>query len=126
MIPILLENDDILAVHKPEHLASIPERTEGKECLVSLLSSMFKGKLYVVHRLDKEVSGVILLAKNAATHRYLNDQFAHRQVRKTYVLMTHGVIDRDRGMTDRAIRPFGSGRMGIDEQRGKASVTESS
>lgn len=124
MIPILFENADILAVNKPESLASIPEDGKGKDCLLSLLSTMFQERLYVVHRLDKEVSGVILLARNVAAHKYLNDQFSHGSVRKTYVALTHGIIEEASGLIDKPLRQFGSGRMGVDLERGKPSITE--
>ena len=58
MIPVLFENDDILAVNKPEGLASIPEGAKGRDCLLSLLVLAFPEKLHVVHRLDKEVSSL--------------------------------------------------------------------
>jgi RluA family pseudouridine synthase len=124
MIPILFESDDILAVNKPEGFASIPEGDKGKDCLLSLLSSASSGRLYVVHRLDKEASGVILFAKNAAAHKYLNEQFSNRSVRKTYVALTHGVIEETSGIIDKPIRQFGSGRMGVDLQRGKPCTTK--
>jgi len=124
MIPILFENEDILVVNKPEGLASIPEGNKGKDCLISLLSSVFPRRLYVVHRLDKEASGVILFAKNAAAHKYLNEQFSSRSVRKTYVALTHGAIEETSGIIDKPLRQFGSGRMGVDLQRGKPCTTK--
>lgn len=103
MIPVLFENDDILAINKPEGLASIPEGAKGRDCLLSLLALAFPEKLYVVHRLDKEVSGVILFAKSAAAHKHLNDQFSNGNVKKTYIALTHGDIKENRGIGD-AIR----------------------
>jgi tRNA pseudouridine32 synthase/23S rRNA pseudouridine746 synthase len=123
MIPILFENEDIVAVNKPEGLASIPEQ-RAKDCLLSLLSSMFSEKLYVVHRLDREASGVILFARNAAAHKYLSEQFSGRSVKKTYAALTHGVIEENSGVIERPLREFGSGRMAVDVQRGKSSSTE--
>lgn len=124
MIEVLFENDDIIAVNKPEGLASVPEVTGGNDSLLSLLAARVPGKLYVVHRLDKEVSGVILFAKNAVAHRVLNDQFSTRSISKTYVALTHGVIAETRGLIDKPVREFGSGRMGVDPQKGKPCLTE--
>jgi tRNA pseudouridine32 synthase / 23S rRNA pseudouridine746 synthase len=123
MIPLLFEDVDILVVNKPEGLASIPERDATQESLVTLLSAARPTKLYVVHRLDKEVSGVILFAKNAAAHTFLNEQFSHHTVRKTYLALVHGVMAQERGTIDVPLRQFGSGRMGVDSKRGKASIT---
>jgi tRNA pseudouridine32 synthase/23S rRNA pseudouridine746 synthase len=124
MFPILFENDDLLAVNKPEGLASIPEGVKDRDCLLSLLESAGTGRLYIVHRLDKEASGVILFARNAATHKHLNEQFRQRTVSKTYVALVHGVIAENSGIIDQPIREFGSGRMGVDRQRGKPCRTE--
>jgi tRNA pseudouridine32 synthase/23S rRNA pseudouridine746 synthase len=124
MIPeVLFENADVIAVSKPEGLASIPERFRGRESLLSLLSSRTLEKLYVVHRLDKEASGVILFAKHEAAHRFLNRQFERGRVKKTYLALTHGVIEAEKGVIDRAVRAFGSGRMGVDAEKGKRSIT---
>ena len=123
MTVILFEDSDFLAANKPEGLASIPESDRDKESLLAQLELERGAKLYIVHRLDKEVSGVILFAKTPAMHRYLNDQFSARQVHKTYLALVHGVIEPDEGVIDLPLREFGSGRMGVDSQRGKPSVT---
>jgi len=123
VIPILYQDDDIVAINKPEGLATIPEGAEGRESLLSSLQPTFPEKLFVVHRLDKEASGVVLFAKNAAAHRYLNDQFSNRQVSKCYLALVHGIIGESEGRVDKPLRQFGSGRMGIDPESGKASVT---
>ena len=121
--PILFEDGDVLAVCKPEGLATIPERAKERDSLLSSLQSLIPEKLYVVHRLDKAVSGVMLFAKNAAAHKSLNDQFARREIAKTYVALAHGVLRESEGTIDKPIRPFGSGRMGVDAKRGKPSTT---
>jgi tRNA pseudouridine32 synthase / 23S rRNA pseudouridine746 synthase len=123
-IPVLFENDDLIAVDKPEKLASIPERNREKVCLLKILSETLERKLYTVHRLDKQVSGVILFAKTPAAHRQLNLMFEHRQVQKTYMALVHGEIAGERGVIDKPLRCFGSGRMGEDVEQGKPCVTE--
>ena len=123
-IPVLFENDDLIAVDKPENLASIPERNRENVSLLKILSETLERKLYTVHRLDKQVSGVILFAKTPAAHRQLNLMFEHRQVHKTYMAMVHGEIAEDRGVIDQPLRRFGSGRMGKAVDQGKACVTE--
>jgi RluA family pseudouridine synthase len=122
-IPVLYETADYLAVHKPETLASIPERLPGSESVLQLLQRERGEKLFVVHRLDKEVSGVLMFARNAGAHRYLNDRFSSRDVRKTYLAVVHGVLAGPGGSIRKPLRQFGSGRMGVDEC-GKASETD--
>jgi len=124
VIAIIFEDNDVIAVNKPENLASIPTRVPGEETVLSQLSPRFACKLFVVHRLDKEVSGVMLFAKNADSHKRLNAQFFSRSIQKTYVLLAHGLIAQERGIIDKPIRQFGSGRMGVDLTCGKESKTE--
>jgi tRNA pseudouridine32 synthase/23S rRNA pseudouridine746 synthase len=123
MPPILYEDDDIIAVDKPAGVASIPERDRAKETVPSLLEKQLGLKAFIVHRLDKEVSGVMLFAKNPETHRYLNEEFFNRNVCKTYCALVHGALTEEKITIDKPIRLFGSGRMGIDEIRGKRSLT---
>jgi len=123
-IPILFENSDVVAVDKPEGLTSIPGSEKGNDTLLALVSQQYPEKLFVVHRLDKDVSGVMLFAKNAAAHKCLNDQFSGRTVKKTYLALVHGVVEKSDGSIHKPIRQFGSGRMGVDEVRGKPSTTD--
>jgi len=123
MISILFEDKDIVAANKPEGLASIPERDKNKESLLTSLSVQLQRRLFVVHRIDKDVSGVIIFAKNEPAHRWLNEQFSKRAVRKTYVALAHGVIDNETRTIEKALRQFGSGRVGVDHRRGKLSST---
>jgi RluA family pseudouridine synthase len=75
----------------------------------------------VVHRLDKETSGAIVFAKTAEAHRFLSREFELRQVRKIYLALVSGTIERE-GILRMPIREFGSGRMGVS-RRGKPAVT---
>jgi RluA family pseudouridine synthase len=121
---ILFENDDLIAVDKPEGLAVIPERTRAAPCLMEILAARdTSARLYVVHRIDKDVSGVLLVAKSAAVHRELNRLFETRQVRKTYIGVVHGRLAASSGRITAPIRQFGSSRMGVDPRGGKPSVT---
>jgi RluA family pseudouridine synthase len=79
-------------------------------------------KLYVVHRLDKETSGVILFARDAAAHRRLSALFETRQVGKAYLAWVLGSPAADQGSVDAPLREFGSGRVAVDP-RGKPSLT---
>ena len=57
----------------------------------------------IVHRLDKETSGLIVVAKNDESHRKLAAQFAHREVKKTYIALVHGWLKKDRGTISTSI-----------------------
>jgi RluA family pseudouridine synthase len=123
LIELLFENEALLAANKPEGLATLPEADQAKDYLVGRLEAQLGRKLYVLHRLDKEVSGVIILAKDAITHRSLSEQFAKRTIGKRYLALTHGLIQAEHGEIDAPLRAFGSGRMGVDVQKGKPSQT---
>jgi len=123
-IPILYEDDDILAVSKPEALAAIPERHGPGGSLYEALCAERGERLYIVHRIDKETSGLIVFARSAEAHRRLNRQFETREVEKTYLALVHGVITEDAISVDAPLRQFGSGRVAVDPARGKPSATE--
>lgn len=124
MLHILFQDDNIIAIDKPSGLACIVERDREKDNLHALLSLICPQKIYIVHRLDKEASGVVLFAKNADTHRCLCRQFTGHTVRKTYLALLHGSVAGDSGTIDKPIRQFGSGRVAVDMEHGKPSVTE--
>jgi len=124
MLPILYEDEDILAIDKPSGISSIPERNRTIDSIVTLLEKQTGRKIFVVHRLDKEVDGAMLFAKTAAAHKFLNGEFLNRIVRKTYLALVHGAMTEGRGSIEKAIRQFGSGRMGVDEEKGKPSKTD--
>lgn len=112
----------MLVVDKPEGMAAIPERDLAVPSLHKALEAERHEKLFVVHRLDKEVSGLLVFARTAAMHRNLSMAFEQRRVDKTYVALLQGVVSDDAGAIVAPIHQFGSGRMGVDP-RGKPSET---
>jgi RluA family pseudouridine synthase len=120
---LLYEDGDVLAVDKPEGLPVLPGGSTRATPLRDLVQRAYPSKIFVVHRLDKDVSGVLIFARNAEAHRRLSAQFAGHTVEKTYLALVHGVVREDSGEIDRPLRPFGSGRMGVDLQRGKPCST---
>jgi 23S rRNA pseudouridine1911/1915/1917 synthase len=121
---IILENDDFIALNKPAGLLSIPDR-EGKEIsLKKLLTDKF-GKIYTVHRLDKDTSGLILFAKNEEAHRHLSLQFEERQTEKLYLGLVIGSPTPTSGTIDSPIaeHPVKKGTMVIN-RKGKEALTD--
>jgi len=123
-LKILYEDDNIIAVDKPEGISSIKENNKSAETVHSILQKEFDEKLFIVHRLDKDVSGVMLFAKNSSTHKFLNKQFENHLIEKKYIALVHGIISENTGLINKKIRQFGSGRMGVDEIKGKESRTK--
>ncbi|MEJ5299574.1 MAG: RNA pseudouridine synthase [Thermodesulforhabdaceae bacterium] len=122
-LAIVHEDNDLIVVSKPCGIASIPERQPTGNDLLSILSREMNRKLYVVHRLDKDVSGVIIFAKNPETHKFLNRLFESRMVEKTYVALVYGCVSEKEGFIRAPLRRFGSGRVGVDYKKGKESLT---
>jgi tRNA pseudouridine32 synthase / 23S rRNA pseudouridine746 synthase len=123
MFPVLFEHPDFIAIDKPEGISSIPTDKSGDD-LFSQLCLQFNTRLYAVHRLDKEVSGVILFARNADAHKFLNNSFANHKITKTYQALLIGLPPKSEGFIDAPIREYGSGRMGIDYTSGKPCQTK--
>lgn len=120
---ILHLDADLVAVAKPEGLASIPERDLQAGSARQELEAELRQKLFTVHRLDKEVSGVLLFARTAAVHQHLNAQFLARAVHKSYLLLALGRLEQPEGLIEAPIREFGSGRSAVDPVSGKPSAT---
>lgn len=123
-IKILYEDNNVVAVDKPEGISSIKENIKSIETVHSILQKKYEEKLFIVHRLDKDVSGVLIFAKNSSMHKFLNQQFENHLIEKNYVALVHGILKEDSGLINKKIRQFGSGRMGIDEVQGKESRTK--
>jgi RluA family pseudouridine synthase len=120
---ILYEDQNIIAVDKPEGLASISENDLSIETLHSSLTKKYKSKIFIVHRIDKEISGIILFAKNSKAHKFMNEQFSKREVEKIYLALVVGNVEKKNDVIKSPIREFGSGKMGIDLIKGKKSTT---
>ena len=136
-LDIIFENNDLLIVNKPAGMVVHPAAGHASGTLVHAVlgyASEIEGiggeeRPGVVHRLDKETSGLILLAKNERAHRWLQDQFRLRKVEKTYIALVDGKpptpsgrveapIGRDASHRKKmAILPKGKGREAISEYR---------
>ena len=134
-LDIIFENDDLLVVNKPAGMVVHPAAGHDTGTLVHAVLGYdpeMEGiggeeRPGVVHRLDKETSGLILLAKNDRAHRWLQDQFRLRKVEKTYLALVDGTpptpsgrveapIGRDPSHRKKmAIMPPGKGREAISE-----------
>lgn len=85
---ILFEDDDLLVINKPAGLRSIPDGFNPELPYLQKVLEPVKGQLWMVHRLDKDTSGVMVLARNSEAHRILNAAFRDHEVEKSY----HGLI----------------------------------
>lgn len=121
---LLAETENWVAINKPSGLLSVPDR-EGKEISLKQLLQKKYGKIFPVHRLDRETSGVMLFAKNESTHRELSLQFEQRTTIKIYSGLVVGKPEPLTQLIDRPIKehPGIAGKMVI-HRNGKPSQTE--
>lgn len=104
-------------------MLSIPDRFGNKESLAGLLQQQF-GKIFIVHRLDRETSGILCFARNEAAHRNLSLQMEHHTADKFYHALLDGVLHQDEGEIDKPIgeHPGIPGKMMVTSS-GKPSLT---
>ncbi len=116
-IKVLYEDKDILAIEKPSGILVHPDQRSKEKTIQDLFIKKYL-KLEIVHRLDKETSGVMLLAKNKKAHEFLKKQFsvpalglktksglADRQdrINKTYITIVSGWVNNDCGIINKPI-----------------------
>lgn len=125
-IDIVYEDEAIIAINKPSQILVIPDHWDpNKPSIISMLQDRYpENKIYIIHRLDKDTSGIVLFARTEQAHKYLNQQMEQRQVEKIYSAIVKGEVTED-GFIDLAIdtSPGSKGRMMI-RKKGKKSLTE--
>lgn len=99
-IIILHEDNDLLLVRKPDLLLSIPGRHPlNKDCLITRLRENYPSAS-MVHRLDLDTSGIMVIPLNKSTHAHISRQFQERKVEKSYIAIAYGQIPDDEGEID--------------------------
>jgi tRNA pseudouridine32 synthase / 23S rRNA pseudouridine746 synthase len=122
---ILYIDDLIVAVDKPSGLLSIPDGYHPDLPCLSMILQKELGNIWVVHRLDKETSGVILFARNAETHKALNLQFSAHKIVKEYHAVIEGIPPWVETTVDAPLKVNGDRRHRtiIDYTQGKPAQT---
>ena len=119
------ERRDFLVVAKPERMLSVPGIGPDKQdCLVTRVQMEFP-EARIVHRLDWDTSGLLVLARNARAHSFLSKAFAARQVDKTYVALIDAPLEPEEGLIDLPVGkdPERRPRYRVDHDRGRPSQT---
>jgi tRNA pseudouridine32 synthase/23S rRNA pseudouridine746 synthase len=110
-LPVIHQDADLVVVDKPAGIAVIPARAgPAEDSLRHRLQAQLGVELWVVHRIDRDASGLVVMARTAAAHRELSMAFEHRQVDKSYVAFTAGVPAPARGTIDVALHPARKGK----------------
>lgn len=129
---LIYADDDMIAVNKAAGLLVAADRWDIEAPRLDLLIQKelpqiapLCQKLYAVHRIDKDTSGILLYALNAEAHRALNTAFQERKIKKTYRLLIHGRVQEEQFTVDLPLRADGDAlhRTIVDKRRGKEAIT---
>jgi 23S rRNA pseudouridine1911/1915/1917 synthase len=123
-LDIIAENESLVAVNKPSGLLSIPDRFDGELPSLKKYLKKLYGEIFVVHRLDRDTSGLILFAKDETSHRFYSIAFEERKITKKYLGLVHGSPLQSSGTIDKPIAHHHTqkGKMMVHKS-GKASIT---
>ena len=130
-IEIIYEDEDLLVVEKPAKLLSVAtnkleQNTLHGKCVDYLKQQDNKSWCYIVHRLDKETSGIMLLSKNKQSKDYLQEQFAQRQVYRIYHAMVEGQPPKQSGTVEQYLmedKHLNIRRVKAKHKDGKIAIT---
>lgn len=123
---ILYEDEYILAINKPAGVI-VQGGVKVKISISDLLDQIREGETFkIVHRLDRDTSGVIIFARNANVARYLMEEFKGRRVKKTYLALTSGIPSKDSGTIDYPLAKkyiSGQEKVVVDENSPQNAIT---
>jgi 23S rRNA pseudouridine1911/1915/1917 synthase len=121
---ILHKDENLLAVNKPSGWLSIPDRHDPELPSVKSWLESKGERVFIVHRIDRDTSGLLLVARNEASHKYYNTLFQNRALKKNYYGLVTGSFDEDAGVYDQPIEehPTLPGKMRVG-RKGKAAIT---
>jgi 23S rRNA pseudouridine1911/1915/1917 synthase len=132
-LEILYEDESLLVIHKPSGLTVHPGAGQRDGTLANALVYHLQGlpalggaeRPGIVHRLDKDTSGVMVVARTEAAQRALSAAFAAREMQKVYLAVVHGRPDDDEGVIDEPIgrAPNHRTKMAVRPERGRSAVT---
>jgi 23S rRNA pseudouridine1911/1915/1917 synthase len=132
-LDVLHEDDDLIVLNKPAGMVVHPGAGRTSGTLVHALLAHCKilpgiggaERPGIVHRLDRDTSGVLVVAKTEAAHQSLSRQFKERVVKKQYLALVHGAVRQDSGRIEAAIgrREHDRKRMGVREHGGRQART---
>ncbi len=125
-LSILYADKYMIALDKPSGLLSVPGRPEEHKDSLALRVQQIYKKATVVHRLDMETSGIMIMPLNKKSHVNLSLQFEKKEMQKTYIARVFGVIKEDSGIIDKPMRCDWENRPKqiIDFEQGKNAITK--
>ena len=132
-IDVLYEDDYIMVVNKKSGMVVHPGNGNYSHTLVNALMSYTDDlsdeggseRCGIVHRIDKDTSGILLIAKTNEAHRILSDDFKNKRIKRKYIALVHGVIENNKGKINAPIgrSKIDRKKMCVTDENGKNAVT---
>ncbi len=132
-LDIIYEDDDIAIINKAQDMVVHPAKGNYSGTLVNALLFQIKNlssingviRPGIVHRLDKDTSGIIIIAKNNESHRFLSEQLVNRTAKREYIALVHGVLNRKEGIINAPIGrdPKDRRKMTVINTNSKEAIT---
>lgn len=107
-VEILYQNNDLIAVNKPSGISVHNNQEEG--CMLQKTEALLGKKIYPVHRLDKETSGIQIFALSSESAKHLAEQFQDREVKKIYIGVLKGKLKTRDGVWNKPLTDKAEGR----------------
>jgi tRNA pseudouridine32 synthase/23S rRNA pseudouridine746 synthase len=128
-LPIIYEDDDLIAVNKPSGLLSVPGRYHHRQdSVLTRISQQFPNQeISIIHRLDRDTSGIMILAKNSFSYQNLTRQWQEKTVKKVYQALLEGIMEPPwSGIIDLPLwgDPQDRPKQSVNWEKGKPSQTE--
>lgn len=133
-LDICYEDSDVILINKPKGMVVHPAAGHTDDTLVNGLMAHCRGELSgingvmrpgIVHRIDRDTTGILIVCKNDASHQKLAEQLKEHSITRVYRAIVHGVIKENEGTVDAPIgrHPVDRKKMSINEKNGKRAVT---
>lgn len=121
---ILFEDEDFIIINKPSGIASLEDRSFASSTNILEMARDYHAAAQLCHRLDKDTTGALAIAKNPDAYRLLAMQFEARTVKKTYHAVCDGIHDLKDKVVDIPILTLAKGAVRIDRSKGKSAQTQ--
>jgi len=103
-LPQIYEDEDIIVINKPAEFLSVPGIYVKDSVYNRILQRYPDAGPIIIHRLDMSTSGLLIVAKNKESHKFIQDQFIQHTIKKTYIALLDGIVEAESGLVDLPLR----------------------
>ncbi len=120
---IIYEDESVLAINKPPNISSLHERFDAEQPSIVQMAKDENENYSLCHRIDRETSGILLIAKNAESYRHIAMQFEKRRINKTYHAIVSASVSLNNLHIDLPLYTDSKRRVLVNKNKGKESLT---